>query len=225
MSFSSSQERTLHPPILWARRTPRVATGASPQERIATANDELLMVCLQSDDHEALAELFRRHSRLVFSIGYRVLEDAGEAEEIVQDVFLYLYQRAGQFDEARGSAKAWIVQVAHSRALDRRNFLQRRHFYLGTDVADFADTLAGESDVERSAMSKWNLVQLEVALRDLPNNQRRTLELFFFEGLELREIALQLDESLENVRHHYYRGLQKLRKNGVVQSLRGKESI
>jgi RNA polymerase sigma-70 factor (ECF subfamily) len=182
------------------------------------------MVCLQSHDHEALAELFRRHSRLVFSIGYRTLGDAGEAEEIVQDVFLYVYQRAAQFDENRGSAKAWIVQITHSRALDRRDFLQRRHFYVGTDVAEFADKLAGESDVERSAMSKWNLVQLEAALRDLPENQRRTLEMFFFEGLELREIALKLDESFENIRHHYYRGLQKLRKSGVVQSLRGNES-
>lgn len=191
---------------------------------MTAANDELLMVCLQSHDHEALAELFRRHSHLVFRIGYRVLEDAGEAEEMVQDVFLYMYQRAAQFDQARGSAKAWIVQVTHSRALDRRDFLQRRHFYGGTDVAEFADTLAGESDVEQSAMSKWNLVQLETALRDLPENQRRTIEMFFFEGLELREITLKLDESLENVRHHYYRGLQKLRKSGIVQSLRGKEN-
>jgi RNA polymerase sigma-70 factor (ECF subfamily) len=181
------------------------------------------MAALKENDQEALAELFRRFSRLVFSIGFRILEDAGEAEEIVQDVFLYIYQKSAQFDHAKGAAKAWIIQVTHSRSIDRKNFLRRRHFYVGTDVADLADTLTGTSDVERHVMSKWNLAQLGVALRDLPEKQRRTLEMFFFDGLELKEIAKQLGESPENVRHHYYRGLQKLRRNRIVQSLKDTE--
>ena len=182
------------------------------------------MASLKECGEEALSELFRRYSRLVFSMGFRILQDAGEAEEIVQDVFLYLYQKANQFDEAKGTAKAWIIQITHSRSLDRKNFLHRRHFYVGTDVAELADTLAGTNDVERHLVSKWNLAQLQTALRDLPEKQRRTLEMFFFEGLELKEIAKQLDESPENVRHHYYRGLQKLRKNGIVQTLKDKET-
>ncbi len=199
-------------------------TPASPiAEKIHSASDEILMNALKECDQESLAELFRRHSRLVFSMGYRILEDSGEAEEIVQDVFLYLYQRAGQFDQAKGTAKAWIVQVAHSRSLDRKNFLLRRHFYIGTDVTALADTLAGTDDLERHIVSKWNLSQLQIALNELPERQRRTLELFFFEGLELKEIATQLNESPENVRHHYYRGLQKLRKNGLVQALKDNE--
>lgn len=178
------------------------------------------MAALKENDQEALAELFRRFSRLVFSIGFRILEDAGEAEEIVQDVFLYLYQKSSRFDQAKGSAKAWIVQVTQSRSIDRKNFLCRRHFYVGTDVAELADTLAGTSDVEQQVMSKWNLAQLGLALRDLPDKQRRTLEMFFFDGLELKEIAQKLGESPKNVRHHYYRGLQKLRKSGIVQTLK-----
>lgn len=189
-----------------------------------SSSDEALVEALKERNHDALAELFHRHSRLVFSIGFRILEDVGEAEEIVQDVFLYLFQRAGQFDPAKGAVKAWVVQVAHSRSLDRRSFLQRRHFYVGTDIADFADTLTGVDDVERKVMSKWNLMQLEVALRELPEKQKRTLELFFFDGFELKEIAKYLGESPENIRHYYYRGLQKLRKNGIVQTLKGKET-
>jgi RNA polymerase sigma-70 factor (ECF subfamily) len=192
-------------------------------EKVHSASDEILMNALKEGDQESLAELFRRHSRLVFSMGYRILEDSGEAEEIVQDVFLYLYQRASQFDHAKGTAKAWIVQVTHSRSLDRKNFLLRRHFYVGTDVTALADTLAGTDDLERHIVSKWNLSQLQVALSELPERQRRTLELFFFEGFELKEIATQLNESPENVRHHYYRGLQKLRKNGLVQALKDNE--
>jgi len=181
------------------------------------------MEALKQRNHNALAELFRRYARLVLSIGYRVLQDAGEAEEIVQDVFFYLFDRAGQFDQAKGSAKAWMVQVAYSRSLDRRSFLERRQFYAGTDLADFADALAGGNDIERKVVSKWNLLQLQIALRELPEKQRRTLELFFFDGLELKEITKHLEESLENVRHYYYRGLQKLRKNGIVQSLKSRE--
>jgi RNA polymerase sigma-70 factor, ECF subfamily len=223
VSLSSPQERAVQVSLLWAKEKRRVASVIPITEQAQSPSDESLMASLKECDQDALAELFRRYSRLVFSIGFRILQDGGEAEEIVQDVFLYLYQKATQFDQAKGTAKAWIVQVTHSRSLDRKIFLHRRHFYVGTDVADLADTLAGTNDVERHVVSKWNLAQLEIALRDLPEKQRRTLEMFFFEGLELKEIAKQLGESAENVRHHYYRGLQKLRKNGIVQTLKDKE--
>ena len=223
MSLSSPPERVLQVSLLWAKEKRETALFIPASDKVRSTSDESLMASLRQRDHDALAELFRRYSRLVFSMGFRILQDAGETEEIVQDVFLYLYQRAGQFDQSKGTAKAWIVQVTHSRSLDRRDFLQRRNFYGGTDITDFADTLAGTSDVERHVMSKWNLGQLEIALRDLPDKQRRTLEMFFFDGLALKEIAQKLGESFENVRHHYYRGLQKLRRNGIVQTLKDTE--
>lgn len=210
--------------LLWAKEKREPAAVIPISEKKQPPSDETLMASLRERDQEALAEMFRRYSRLVFSIGFRILQDAGEAEEIVQDVFLYLYQRAGQFDASKGTAKAWIVQVSHSRSIDRRNFLQRRHFYSGTDVADFADTLAGTHDVERHVMSRWDLARLQIALWELPEKHRRTLEMFFFEGQELKEIARRLGESLENTRHYYYRGLQKLRKHGIVRTLKGKEA-
>ncbi len=179
------------------------------------------MARLHNGQQDALEELFRRYSRLVFSIALRVLRDAGEAEDIVQEIFLYLYQKANQFDPKRGIAKAWIVQVAHHRALDRKNFLYRRHFYIGTDVALLTDTLAGPEDLERNLLSKLNRTRLQQAFEDLTEDQRRTLELFFFEGLELKEIAVHLGESPENIRHHYYRGIQKLRKSSFVHGLKG----
>lgn len=204
--------------LLWFKEKHQ-ATASQIADGPKPPTDESLMLLLKDKNQGALTELFRRHSRLIFSVGFRILQDAGEAEEIVQDVFLYLYQKAFQFDERKGTAKAWILQVAYSRSIDRRNFLHRRHFYGGTDVADFADILAGTTDVEQHVVSKWNLVKLQNALCDLPDRQRRTLEMFFFEGLELKDIAGQLGESFENVRHHYYRGLQKLRKNDLVQAL------
>jgi RNA polymerase sigma-70 factor (ECF subfamily) len=210
----------LHLPILWTREKRAVASADLREMKVKLTSDEALMEVLKGNNPHALAELFLRYSRFVFSIGLRILQDAGEAEEIVQEVFLYLYQKANQFDQSKGSAKGWIAQITHSRSIDRRKFLQRRYFYAGTDVEDFTDTLAGAHDVHRELVAKWNLDQLQIALGELPDRQRRTLEMFFFEGLELKEIAERLGESLENVRHYYYRGLQKLRKNDTVRKLK-----
>ncbi len=119
----------------------------------------------------------------------------------------------------RGSSRLPIPGLLIAEA-----FCSAGNFYSGTDVADFADTLAGTHDLERQVMSKWNLSQVQLALRELPEKQRRTLELFFFEGVELKDIAHHIGETPENVRHYYYRGLHKLRKNGLVRILKGKET-
>jgi RNA polymerase sigma-70 factor, ECF subfamily len=181
------------------------------------------MTGLKAQDREALAELFRRYSRLVFSIGLRILRDVGEAEEIVQDVFLFLYERADLFDEKKGAGRAWLVQVAHHRSLDRQEYLRRRNFYSGTDAGVLADTVAGTSDVERELGSKLSRERLKEAFEKHSDKQRLTLELFFFEELDFPEIAERMNESLENIRHHYYRGIQKLRKDAFVKKLRDKK--
>jgi RNA polymerase sigma-70 factor, ECF subfamily len=218
--LSSPPSRALSLSPLWAeeKRPPAVVIPITSDA--GPASDESLMARLLDGQKDALAELFRRYSRLVFSIGLRVLRDTGEAEEIVQEVFLYVHQKVGQFDASRGMAKAWIAQIAQHRAIDRRGFLGRRHFYVGTDLTLLADTLAGNDDLEREIVSKLNRAHLQQAFEDLSDKQRLTLELYFFEGLELREIAERMNESSENVRHYYYRGLQKLRKNSFVQSLK-----
>lgn len=208
-------------PLLWTKE--ELQAGVSSKDVAAqSASDENLLAALRSKDREALAELFRRYSRLVFSIGLRIVGDAGEAEEIVQEVFLFLYQRAEHYDEKKGGAKAWLVQIAYHRSLDRREYLRRRNFYLGTDAVALADTLTGKGDVERDLASKLNRERLKEAFENLSDRQRLTLELFFFEELNFREIGARLDESIENVRHHYYRGLQKLRKDAFVKKLRDK---
>jgi RNA polymerase sigma-70 factor (ECF subfamily) len=81
----------------------------------------------------------------------------------------------------------------------------------------------GDTDLELETGSKASREQLENAFEDLPERQKLTLQLFYFEGLELREIAEKLNEPLSNVRHHYYRGLQKLRSSSSVQKLRDRE--
>jgi RNA polymerase sigma-70 factor, ECF subfamily len=186
-------------------------------------SDERAMMRLQNHDSDALHFLFDRYSKLVFSIAMRVLRDLGEAEEIVQEVFMYLFQRASLYHPEKGSAKSWILQLAHHRSLDRRSYLARRNFYAGTNLESWNDNLAGEVDVEREVGFKLDGEQLRHAFEALTEYQRQTLQLFFFEELQFSEIAERLNEPLGNIRHYYYRGLERLRKCAFITSVRNEK--
>jgi len=189
-------------------------------------SDEDLMSLLLAGDSKALEILFGRHSKLVFSIALRVLRDAGEAEEIVQECFLYLYRKAPAFEPSRGSAKVWIVQVAYSRARDRKAHLSRRGYYVHRDIesAELEDTLAGLENVESEIEARLDFGRLQCAFDDLTAVQRETLELYYFEEMGLREISERLHEPFGNIRHHFYRGLERLRKSAVVESARNQHN-
>jgi RNA polymerase sigma-70 factor (ECF subfamily) len=219
--MSSSTERALLVPFLYPKEDARRAAPEKLDSQIL--DDEALMASLKAGDKAALVEMFRRYSRLVLSIAIRILRDPAEAEEIVQEVFLFLHRRASEFDRNKGDAKGWIVQVAYHRSLDRQRLLRRREIYFGTDDHAVADTLSGTSDLERQVAVRQIGDRLKEAFENLSERQRRTLELFFFEELDYVEIADRMGESQDNVRHYYYRGLQKLRKNTHVKKLRDKQ--
>jgi RNA polymerase sigma-70 factor (ECF subfamily) len=182
--------------------------------------DEELMDRLRVRDPEALDTLFRRYARLVMGIAFRTLRDYGEAEDAVQETFLYIFRKAALFDARKGPAKAWIVQVACHRSLDKKSYLGRRGFYLVTEIDAADDTVPGSTDLDREIGARLDRKKLEQAFAELPDAQRQTLEMFFFEGMELRQIADEIDEPLGNVRHYYYRGLERLRKSAFVRKLR-----
>jgi RNA polymerase sigma-70 factor, ECF subfamily len=206
---SSTPSRVFPLPLPWKGR----------DARVRELSDEDVLARLQADSG-ALQILFDRYSRLVLDVGLRVLRDRGEAEEIVQDVFFYIYRKAGLFDPSKGVVKAWIVHIAYHRALDRRAYLTRRGFYVGTNIDSLDDSLLGATDLEHEVGAKLSRAKLENAFHRLPELQRKTLELYYFEGLELREISEELDEPLGNVRHHFYRGLERLRQCASVRKLR-----
>ena len=211
--------RALPLTVAWVGAQERSVSPASvPERRLPT--DEEVMARLQDHDSTALELLFDRYARLVFRIARGVLRDVGEAEDVVQEAFIHLFKKCALFDASKGSAKNWILQTALHRALDRKAHLARRGFYVGTEVGAAGDTLLGNTDLEREVGSRLNRQRLEKAFAELPENQRTTLELFYFEGLDLREISEKLNEPLGNTRHHFYRGLERLRKSAFVQKLR-----
>jgi RNA polymerase sigma-70 factor, ECF subfamily len=221
--MSSPAERVFSSPFLYSKED---GQSAAVPENLETRlwDDETLMVSLKAGDRAALVEMFRRYSRLVLSIAIRILRDVAEAEEIVQEVFLFLHQRASEFDRNKGDAKGWVVQLAYHRSLDRQRSLRRSEIYLGTNDRAVADTLAGTSDLDRQVAVRQSRELLREAFENLSERQRLTLELFFFQDLDYDEIAERIGESHENVRHYYYRGLQKLRKDAQVRKLRDKQS-
>lgn len=194
------------------------ASVGSPEERPAETNastpeyaDEAVMRRVQWGDKDALGLLFDRYSRLIFSVGLRILKDTSEAEELIQDVFLYVYEKSKIFDASKGSPRSWLVQIAYSRAFDKRRYLKRRRFYDYHHIDDVAESLASNwslEDYEESARLKESMKK---AVAELNERQRTTLQMFFFEGWSLKEISTHLDESLGNTRNHYYRGLEQLR--------------
>ncbi len=215
MSFPPNG-RTLAFPLLWGSSRERSAIPSQEVES-RSPTDEQLLAWVQGKDPKGLDLLYARYSRLVFGIALRVLSDKSEAEDVVQEVFFAVYQKADQFDPAKGSGKTWLVQIAFSRARDRRAHLLRRGFYSGTDIESLDDTLQGEDNVEREVGIRIDFAYLLSAFDDLTEIQRLTLELFYFQGLEIREISDRLNESLGNVRHHLYRGLERLRKSPAVK--------
>jgi len=214
----SPQERVL--PLLFAWDKARSREEAQPAgSALPTVSDEEVLGRLRGGDSTALNLLFERYGRIALGIALRILRDSGEAEDIVQDSFLYIYQKAALFDPLKGNARSWIIHIVYHRAFDRRGYLSRRGFYGGTDGNSAEDAVLGTTDLDREVGSKLNRERLEQAFAQLEERQRRTLELFYFEGLDLREISEVLGEPLGNIRHHYYRGLQKLRKNSFVKKL------
>ena len=167
-------------------------------------------------DADALAVLYDRHGTAVFSLCLRMLRDAEEAEELLEDVFWQIWRRADQFDPTRGSALAYLLTLTRSRAIDRLRARERR-VRLRSELPDpllgesllGAATLAGSPLQEALAVERRARVQL--ALAALPAAQREAVELSFLEGLSHPEISRRLGEPLGTIKTRIRSGLLRMR--------------
>ena len=173
--------------------------------------DAELMGHLRAGCNDALSILFDRYHRLVLSIALKIVRDPGEAEDVMQTVFLEIFRSVAQFDPAKGTTKVWILQYAYHRAINRRQHLSARNFYNQTNLENV------ENRLPETASPFGRLTQSELkhllrqGLATLSAPQKRVIELASSSGLSLKEISAKTGDSAVNVRHHYYRGLQKLR--------------
>lgn len=193
-------------------------------EDLCCLADEELLAHLEHQHADAVAILYQRYRRLIFVVAFRILRDQGEAEDIVQNVFVDLYRTSLRFDPTRGTAKIWILQFAYSRSFRRRRQLASRHFYSTVEISEVEGLLTTAASAGQAVE---NSRVLNSAVESLGEHQKRVITLAS-EGHSLRDIAEATGEKLANVRHHYYRGLAKLRRQlgiaGQSSSRQAKEA-
>lgn len=160
-------------------------------------------------DGGALAGLFERHAPVTLGLLQRILGGRGEAEEVLQEVFLQIWMQADRYDGARSTPRGWILMLARSRALDRlrrRESARRREEIVGEEAGEMVSPL-GTERLESLEVKR----QVSSALGALSPDQRRCIELAFFEGLTHTQIAERLEAPLGTVKSRILLGMNKLR--------------
>ena len=199
---------------------------ASPVSTVALSDDALIAE-VRLGSREALAILFRRHAHVIRRVALRVLKDTAEADDLVQDVFLNIHRLCGTFDSSKATAQFWILQMTYRRAISRRRYLNSRHFYTQVELDDesfqIAETRCGHSDDPVDSISAE--LDLQKMFGTLSEDQQKTLRLHFIEGYTLDEIAKMLGQTKGNIRHHSFRGLERLRKQIFASKLPGARAV
>ena len=173
-----------------------------PGDLVSPPSDADLLERVAQGDHAAFAELYDRYAGLVHALALRILRERADAEEVVQDAFVQAWRQAARFDAARGSVPAWLVTIARSRALDRR---RRRGPQMLTEVTE--NTLVTHPPEPQPTLGP----AVRRVLEGLPAEQRRALELAYYEGLSQSEIALRTGDPLGTVKTRIRLGLGRLR--------------
>ncbi len=179
-----------------------------PHDHSQTASDHTLLEGTIDDCPECFALIFYRYCDLVFHIALRILHNGSEAEDIVQEVFLAIFQQRYKYDQSRGTVRTWICQFAHFKALMTRRSLGVRKVQAFDETAGYCEEAPNEN---RNTLNIQTVIRsVESALRLLNERQQRAIELIHFEGYTLLETATILEESLANTRNLYYRGMNTM---------------
>lgn len=174
--------------------------------------DEALLSRIAEGDSAAFSSFYDRHSNLLFSIATHVLRDDREAEDVLQEAMVLLWERATTYDRSLGKPLSWAVTLTRNKAIDRLRALKRRQHGAAQPLDELesvlADPAASASD---SAMSHESAGLVRAALVTLPGEQRQAIELAFFRGLSHCEIADQLRVPLGTIKARIRRGMLFLR--------------
>jgi RNA polymerase sigma-70 factor (ECF subfamily) len=178
--------------------------------------ERVLVARIAAGDERALGELYDRHGRGAYALALAIVGERADAEETVADAFGQAWRTAGQFDPARGSVAAWLVTITRTRALDLVRARGRRARVLTRAALENTEGLAAplaqaseapDRGVERAEARRL----VERSLAELPEPQRRVIELAYFGGLTQSEIAAQLREPLGTVKTRTRAGMERLR--------------
>jgi RNA polymerase sigma-70 factor (ECF subfamily) len=174
------------------------------------SSDSALVERFLRKDVSAFEELYDRHSRVVYALVVRILQQGSTAEEVVQDVFLHLWRNAGQYQSSRGPFVPWLLTLARNRALDQlrlKSERQRRR----EDQTEEIPAIAQVPDYEKALDEKRRAERVRSLMGTLSAQQKKAIEMAYFEGLSHSEIAESLQEPLGTVKSWIRNGLLRLK--------------
>jgi len=181
-----------------------------PSANTAVSPDATLVRRLLQQDVSAFEQLYDRHSRAVYGLILRILQQAGTAEAVVQDVFLQLWRNAEHYDESRGPFLPWLLTLARNRALDTlrlKSERQRRR----EDQTEELPPVVTAPEFEKQLDEKRRAEKVRALIGALQPQQKRAIELAYFEGLSHSEIAEKMREPLGTVKSWIRNGLLRLK--------------
>ena len=173
--------------------------------------DVELLRQIAAGDRSAFAEFYDRHSTLMFSVAAKILNDPGEAQDVLQEAFLQIWEKAGKFDPKLGKASSWAAILARNKAIDRIRSSQRRTRL--AEEAGVAHAIAAEvsESANETLFGHDKAKFVHSAITELPDEQREAIELAYFSGLTQDEISKKLNTPLGTIKARIRRGLLKLR--------------
>ena len=173
--------------------------------RPAPEDDAELLTRVVRGDERAMAVLFDRYSKIVYSVALRVLRDTASAEDVMQEIFMQIWRNPNSFVAAKGSLGGWLAVVSRNRSIDT---LRRKRPSEQVEEMNLASSTNLADEAERSILME----RARAAVRLLPVEQRKTLEMAFFDGLTHSEIAEMTGDPLGTVKTRIRSGLLALRK-------------
>jgi RNA polymerase sigma-70 factor (ECF subfamily) len=179
--------------------------------KLRLKTDEDLIADVLTNEPDALAILFDRHSALVFRVVRRILRNDAEADDAVQQVFLDVFRAADQFEPEKGSFKSWLLMFAYHRTFNSRRQLRTHGFYDSNSVEELPQELIHGATRPLSFPRAEAVILIEQVLKLIQPRQRRAIELTYYEGLTAEQASEVTGESVRVVRHNLYRGLERLR--------------
>jgi len=171
-----------------------------------------LLEHIRNQERDALATLYERFGRRVFSLAVRILSDSVSAEEVTQDVFMSVWRRGATYVSKKGKFTTWLFSIAHNRTIDELRKRRRDLSRTNDDIDDHLNLKSGDVSPADATVAQSEYAKIRAAMEDLPEEQKNVVELSYFKGLTQTEIAEKTGQPLGTVKTRMRLALKKLRK-------------